>query len=130
MSLCFIKKPVPMTTAHPVAHPQAYFWCLNRIILQKYFSCNQGVRESSLLRDQEVGGSNPLAPTNYPSYFHCNTAVEVFSAVSIGAASGIVPRTVPTLSRPGAFQSIPDGVRLRVNVTPGGGTVAVAGQAG
>jgi len=23
-----------------------------------------------LVRDQEVGGSNPLAPTNYPSLFH------------------------------------------------------------
>ena len=26
--------------------------------------CNHGVRESGLVRDQEVGGSNPLAPTN------------------------------------------------------------------
>ena len=25
---------------------------------------------SRLIRDQEVGGSNPLAPTNYPSCFH------------------------------------------------------------
>ena len=31
-----------------------------------YLLCNQGVRESGLLRDQEVGGSNPLAPTNSP----------------------------------------------------------------
>ena len=27
-----------------------------------------------LVRDQEAGGSNPIAPTNYPSRFHDTTA--------------------------------------------------------
>jgi len=34
-----------------------HFWYLNS-------SYNHGVRKCPLIRDQEVGGSNPLAPTN------------------------------------------------------------------
>ena len=52
-------------TAHPIAHPLAYFWYLNRTFLQIYFLCNQGVAEIGLVRDQEVEGSNPSAPTKF-----------------------------------------------------------------
>src|SRR5580704_4660792 len=38
-----------------------------------------------LVRDQEVGGSNPLAPTNYTSCFHWNAAVGAF-ALSISVS--------------------------------------------
>src|ERR1035441_2955301 len=53
-----------LETAHPVAHPLAYFWVFKLNLLEKYLLCNQGVAEGGLVRDQEVGGSNPLAPTN------------------------------------------------------------------
>ena len=32
--------------------------------MRKYLFCNQGDGKGRLVRDQEVGGSNPLAPTN------------------------------------------------------------------
>jgi len=48
------------------AHPQRYFWCSIRDFTRKYFLCNHGVRQGGLVRDQEVGGSNPLAPTITP----------------------------------------------------------------
>ena len=46
-----------------ITHPPAYFWCVNRDLTRKYFFYNHGVRQGGLVRDQEVGGSNPLAPT-------------------------------------------------------------------
>ncbi len=49
---------------HPTAHPRVYFWYVNRNFTRKYFIRNQGAREGRKLLDQEVGGSNPLAPTN------------------------------------------------------------------
>ena len=54
----FLKLPIQF------AHPQTRSWYLNRVFLQKYSLCNHSVRKCGLIRDQEVGGSNPLAPTN------------------------------------------------------------------
>ncbi len=53
-----------MKTTHPIAHPRVYFWYLKRSFLRKYLLCNQDDSGGRLVRDQEVGGSNPLAPTN------------------------------------------------------------------
>jgi hypothetical protein len=51
-------------SAHPIAHPRVYFWYLKWSFLQKYLLCTQGDSGGRKFRDQEVGGSNPLAPTN------------------------------------------------------------------
>src|SRR5579883_618171 len=53
-----------MKITHPIAHPRTYFWYLKSNFLRKYFLYNQGDSGVPLVRDQEVGGSNPLAPTN------------------------------------------------------------------
>src|SRR5260370_40054999 len=55
---------VRVQTTHPIAHPRMYFWYLKSTFLRKYLLCNQGDGKGCLVRDQEAGGSNPLAPTN------------------------------------------------------------------
>src|SRR5271157_835113 len=54
---------------------EVLYWC------SQHLHCQSG-RGSAwlerLVRDQEVGGSNPLAPTIYPFRNHSNTAVEGF----------------------------------------------------
>jgi hypothetical protein len=50
-------------TAHPITHPERYFWCLDRSLIQKYLLCNQGVRRDGLPYKQEVRGSSPRPPT-------------------------------------------------------------------
>jgi hypothetical protein len=57
-------------TTHPTAHPRVYSWYLNCSFTRKYLLCNQGDSEGRLVRDQEAGGSNPLAPTNYLFWNH------------------------------------------------------------
>jgi hypothetical protein len=52
-----------MKITHPIAHPRTYFWYLKSNFLRKYFLYNQGDSGVPLVRDQEVGGSNPFAPT-------------------------------------------------------------------
>ena len=48
---------------HPIAHPDGYFWRLGKSFTQQFCVCTQELRLGSLVRDQEVGGSNQLAPT-------------------------------------------------------------------
>jgi len=52
-------------TAQQFTQPQARCWHLIRRFLQISLLCNHSVRKCCLVRDQEVGGSNPLAPTKY-----------------------------------------------------------------
>jgi hypothetical protein len=44
--------------------PSEVFLVLKLKSYTKYFLCTHGLRRSRLIREQEVGGSNPLAPTN------------------------------------------------------------------
>jgi hypothetical protein len=53
----FLKPPIQF------AHPQTRSWYLNLVFLQKYLLCNHSVRKCGLIRDEEVAGSNPAAPT-------------------------------------------------------------------
>jgi hypothetical protein len=50
-------------TAHPIAHPDGYFWRLDKSFTHKYFVCTQELRLDSLVHTQEVTGSSPVAPT-------------------------------------------------------------------
>jgi hypothetical protein len=53
-------------TAHPITHPERYFWCLDRSFIRKYLLCNQGVRRDGRPYKQEVRGSSPRPPTINP----------------------------------------------------------------
>ncbi len=78
------------------------------------------------IRDQEAGGSNPLAPTIYPFPFQMYTADLRDSAEAIGI--GTVPSFVPTLCHSCSLHRRQHGLLLRVNVLFGRRKVAVAGK--
>ena len=75
-----------------------------------------------LVRDQEAGGSNPLAPTNYPSRYqkHADDLTDLAESIKI--------IFVRTLRHSRAFARRQHRLRLRVNVTCGCREVAVAGK--
>jgi hypothetical protein len=45
-------------TTHPVAHPQAYFWCSNLIFIRQYLLYNKLVKGRTLATNQKVGCSS------------------------------------------------------------------------
>ena len=79
-----------------------------------------------LVRDQEAGGSNPLAPTKYPSRFQKHVAELRDLAQSIQI--GTVPSFVPTLRHSRTFHRRQHGLRLRVDVPLGRREIAVASE--
>ena len=52
------------------AHPDGYFWRLDKSFTHKYFVCTQELRPGSLVHTQEVTGSSPVAPTINLSAFN------------------------------------------------------------
>jgi hypothetical protein len=82
-------------TAHPITHPERYFWCLDRSFTRKYLLCNQGVRRDGLPYKQEVRGSSPRPPT-ITINMKFNAAKEYAQGLNAQKAHGHEDWHVPT----------------------------------
>ena len=89
----FLKLPIQF------AHPQTRSWYLNRVFLQKYSLCNHSVRKCGLIRDQEVTGSNPVAPTISFSITYTLSPSEKVVVANRGCfkAVGLLPNSHPEM---------------------------------
>ena len=81
-----------------------------------------------MVRDGEVGGSNPLAPTGLFKHLQTPTSQRLYAingapTVRLRAFNrrfALVPRIVPTVRIARTLDRFDDGVRLRVHVAPRG----------